>query len=175
MNGAESPVSAMVRQFEVEQFYYRESALLDAHDYAAWLDLFSEDTHYFMPIRRTVSRKDADREFTKPGQVAYFDDTKPLLRMRVDKLLTGRSWSEDPPSRTRRLVTNVRVLNDDGTELEVASNFCLYRTRLKSEEDTWIGSRSDVLRREESSFRIARREIRLEQTPILSRNLSNFF
>ena len=165
----------MVRQHEVEQWYYREAALLDAHDYEAWLDLFSDDAHYFMPIRRTVSRKDADREFTRPGQVAYFDDTKALLKMRVDKLLTGRSWSEDPPSRTRHLVTNIRVVSDDGNELGVASNFHLYRTRLKSEEDSWIGSRSDVLRRSGSSFLLVRREIRLEQTVILSRNLSNFF
>lgn len=175
MSNLDTRLADMLRQHEVEQFYYRESALLDAHDYGAWLELFSDDTHYFMPLRRTVSRKDADREFTRPGQVALFDDTKPLLKMRVDKLLTGRSWSEDPPSRTRRLITNVRVLSDDGRELEVASNFHLYRTRLKSEEDSWIGSRSDVLRRHANSFLIARREIRLEQTVILSRNLSNFF
>ena len=175
MTSADDRLASMLLHHDVEQFYYREAALLDAHDYVAWLDLFSDDTHYFMPLRRTVSRKDADREFTRPGQVALFDDTKPLLKMRVDKLLTGRSWSEDPPSRTRRLVTNVRVLSDDGQELEVASNFHLYRTRLKSEEDSWIGSRSDVLRRHDSSFHIARREIRLEQTVILSRNLSNFF
>jgi biphenyl 2,3-dioxygenase beta subunit len=165
----------MLRQHAVEQFYYREAALLDAHEYEEWLTLFSDDTHYFMPIRRTVSRKDAQREFTRPGEVAYFDETKPLLKMRVDKLLTGRSWSEDPPSRTRHLITNVRVLADDGSEMEVASNFHLYRTRLKSEEDSWIGSRLDVLRRDGESLLIAQREIRLEQTVILSRNLSNFF
>ncbi|MEI7991126.1 MAG: aromatic-ring-hydroxylating dioxygenase subunit beta [Actinomycetota bacterium] len=175
MSGLDDRVAAMLRQHEVEQFLYHEAALLDAHEYAAWLDLFSDDTHYFMPIRRTVSHKDADREFTRPGQVAYFDDPKALLRVRVDKLLTGRSWSEDPPSRTRRLITNVRVLADNGTELEIASNFHLYRTRLKSEEDSWIGSRRDVLRRHDNSFLIAQREIRLEQTVILSRNLSNFF
>jgi len=175
VSGLDARLAAMMLHHEVEQFYFREAALLDAHEYGAWLDLFSDDTHYFMPLRRTVSRKDADREFTRPGQVALFDDTKPLLKMRVDKLLTGRSWSEDPPSRTRRLVTNVRVLSDDGQELQVASNFHLYRTRLKSEEDSWIGSRTDVLRRHAESFLIARREIRLEQTVILSRNLSNFF
>ena len=67
------------------------------------------------------------------------------------------------------------MLADNGAELEIASNFHLYRTRLKSEEDSWIGSRRDVLRRHDDSFLIARREIRLEQTVILSRNLSNFF
>ena len=67
------------------------------------------------------------------------------------------------------------MLSDDGNEMEVASNFHLYRTRLKSEEDSWIGSRRDVLRRNGDSFLIARRHVFLEQTVILSRNLSNFF
>jgi biphenyl 2,3-dioxygenase beta subunit len=165
----------MVRQFEVERFYYEEAALLDAHRYEEWLALFSEDTYYFMPIRRTRMRRELDKEFTQPGEMAFFDDTKAQLASRVGKLATGRSWSEDPPSRTRHLITNIRVVQDNGEELDVESNFHLYRTRLKSEEDSWIGSRKDTLRRVEGSFQIARRTIFLEQTVLLSRNLSNFF
>jgi biphenyl 2,3-dioxygenase beta subunit len=168
-------IAAMVRQHEVEQFLYAEAALLDAHHYREWLDLFAEDATYFMPIRRTRMAKELDQEFTKPGEMAFFNDTKPLLAGRVTKLATGRSWSEDPPSRTRRLLTNVRVVEDDGAELTVESNFMLYRTRLDSKEDSWIGSRRDVLRRVGESFQIAARTIFLEQTVLLSRNLSNFF
>lgn len=168
-------VAASVRQYEVERFLYDEAALLDEHRYEEWLALFADDLHYWMPIRRTVARRDVEREFTKPDEVGYFNETKHLLTARVSKLLTGRSWSEDPPSRTRHLITNVRVLSDNGSELSVASNFHLYRTRLKSEEDSWIGRREDVLRRNGDSFVIAKRHIFLEQTVILSRNLSNFF
>ena len=107
--------------------------------------------------------------------MAFFDDTKADLSLRVDKLGTGKSWAEDPPSRTRHLIANVRVVEDDGDELGVESNFHLYRTRLKSEEDSWIGSRRDTLRRVEGSFQIVKREVRLEQTVVLSRNMSNFF
>jgi len=57
----------------------------------------------------------------------------------------------------------------------VHSNFHLYRTRLKSEEDSWIGSRHDLLRRTDAGLRIAKRTIYLEQTVLLSRNLSIFF
>jgi biphenyl 2,3-dioxygenase beta subunit len=168
-------IAAMVRQHEVEQFLYAEAALLDAHDYQAWLDLFADDAHYFMPIRRTRMGRDLDREFTQRNEMAWFNDSKMLLAGRVAKLQTGRSWAEDPPSRTRHLVTNVRVVADDGHELTVHSNFHLYRTRLRSEEDSWIGSRHDRLRRVEGSFHIVDRTIYLEQTVLLSRNLSNFF
>jgi biphenyl 2,3-dioxygenase beta subunit len=168
-------VALMVRQYEVEKFLYDEAALLDAHCYDQWLELFADDATYFMPIRRTRMQRELEKEFTAPGEMAFFNDTKPLLQGRVTKLMTGRSWSEDPPSRTRRLITNVRVVDDDDTQLTVECNFLLYRTRLNSQEDKWIGSRRDVLRRVGESLQIAARTIFLEETVLLSRNLSNFF
>lgn len=170
----------MLLQFEVERFLYDEAALLDARRFEDWLALFSEEAHYFMPIRRTRTRQELDREFTQHGEMALFDDNKLSLSRRIKKLATGRSWSEDPPSRTRHLITNVRVLETrrdehDHEEHDVASNFHLYRTRLKSEESSWIGSRKDTLRRIGTSFQIVTRTIYLEQTLLLSRNMSNFF
>lgn len=166
---------ALLVRLEVEEFLYREAALLDDRRFHEWVELFSEDTHYFMPIRRTRGRRELAQEFTKPGEMAFFDDPKFILQARVVKLTSGTAWAEDPPSRTRRLITNVLVDEDRGDELEVRSNFMLYRTRLKSEETTWIGSRRDLLRRVDGSFQIARRHIFLEQTVLLSQNLSNFF
>jgi biphenyl 2,3-dioxygenase beta subunit len=168
-------IAAMLLHYEVERFYYDEAALLDAHQYEEWLALFSDDAHYFMPIRRTRAQRELDKEFTQPGEMAYFSDTKTLLAGRVAKLKSGRSWAEDPPSRTRHLITNVRIVKDDGRTLDVESNFHVYRTRLNSEETSWIGSRRDLLRRERGSFQIVDRKIFLEQTVLLSRNLSNFF
>ena len=165
----------IARQFEVERFYSEEAALLDAHRYAEWVELFSDDTHYFMPIRRTRLRRELAKEFTRAGEMAFFDETKQTLAGRAAKIATGTAWAEDPPSRTRHLITNVRVTDDRGDELDVESNFLLYRTRLKSEETTWIGSRRDTLRRHNGSFLITDRLILLEQTLLLSQNLSNFF
>jgi 3-phenylpropionate/cinnamic acid dioxygenase small subunit len=169
------PVAAMVRQYQVEKFYNDEAALLDTHDLEHWVQLFSDDTHYFMPIRRTRLRRELDKEFTKPGEMAYFDDDKIGLTLRWQKFATGAAWAEDPPSRTRHLITNVRITDDRGDELDVESYFHVYRTRLKSEVDTWVGSRKDVLRRHEGSFLIANRLVLLDQTVLLSRNLSTMF
>ena len=55
------------------------------------------------------------------------------------------------------------------------TNFILYRTRLNSEEDMWVGVRRDQIRRDGDSFKFADRKIFLDQTVILSKNLSNFF
>jgi biphenyl 2,3-dioxygenase beta subunit len=169
------PLEEIARQYVAERFYTQEAALLDAHRYPEWVELFSEDTHYFMPIRRTRLRRELAKEFTQPGEIAFFDETKTSLAGRAAKIATGTAWAEDPPSRTRHLITNVHVTDDRGDELDVESNFILYRTRLKSEETTWIGSRRDLLRRHGGSFLIAKRVILLEQTVLLSQNLSNFF
>jgi biphenyl 2,3-dioxygenase beta subunit len=160
---------------EVEQFLFQEAEVLDDRRYRDWLEFLADDLHYWMPIRRTRTVDQLDQEFTSPDEMAFFDDDKPMMEMRVRKLETGYSWSEDPPSRTRHLVSNVRVTEENGNELSVRSNFILYRTRLNSEEDMWVGERKDVLRRENGSFKIAKRTVLLDQTVLLSKNLSNFF
>jgi len=162
-------------QFEVEQFLYEEAALLDARRYRDWLGLVADDIHYWMPIRRTVTLADIDREFTKQGDMAFFDDDKEMLEMRVKKLEAGSAWSEDPPSRSRHFVTNVRITAVEGDEVTVDVCFHLYRTRLETEVDSWIGRRTDLLRRHGASFRLARRHLFLDQTLIRSTNMSTIF
>ena len=171
----DSMIAELYRQYEVERFYCREARLLDDRTYHEWLDLFTEDTSYWMPIRRTKSTKELDQEFTARGAVAFFDDNRDTLALRVKKLETGYSWSEDPPSRTRHLISNVEILAIEGEEMDVQTNFHLYRTRLNSEESAWIGHRRDRLRRVGGALKISARSIFLEETVVLSPNLSSFF
>jgi 3-phenylpropionate/cinnamic acid dioxygenase small subunit len=162
-------------QYEVEQFLYAEAALLDARRYRDWLGLVADDIEYWMPIRRTVTSSDLEREFTKPGEMAYFDDDRAYLEMRVKKLEAGSAWSEDPPSRSRHFVSNVRILDVAGDEITLEACFHLYRTRLESDVDSWIGRRVDVLRRTAEGFRLARRHLFLDHTVIQSTNMSTIF
>jgi len=165
----------MLLKHEVEEFLFMEADLLDSRRYDDWLAVLADDIHYWMPIRRTTTAREVELEFTKPGGMAFFDDDKTVLTLRIQRLSVGRAWAEDPPSRTRRLVTNVRLLSIDGDEVNVGCNFKLYRTRLNSEEDSWIGRREDLLRRVDGGFKLARRHIFLEQTVILSQNMSSLF
>ncbi len=165
----------MLLTYEAEEFLYREGALLDERRLDEWLALTTEDIHYWMPLRRTTTAREVANEFTRPGDMALFDDDRETLSLRIARLSMGRAWAEDPPSRTRRMVTNVRILSIDGEETLTACNFQLYRTRLNSEEDSWIGRREDLLRRVDGEFKLARRHIFLEQTVILAQNMSNLF
>ncbi len=165
----------MLLKFEVEEFLFEEAALLDERRYDDWLARLTDDVRYWMPIRRTTTAREVENEFTRPGGMAFFDDDKATLTVRVQRLAVGRAWAEDPPSRTRRFVSNLRILKIDGEEITVTTNFHLYRTRLNSEEDSWIGRREDRLRRVEGRLMLAARHIFLEQTVILSQNMSSLF
>ncbi len=79
-----------------------------------------------------------------------------------------------PPSRTRHLITNVRIKKDDGNEVEAHSNFLVYRTRMETDQDLFVGERQDVLRRVDDSFKIARRTIILDQAVLTAKNISVF-
>jgi biphenyl 2,3-dioxygenase beta subunit len=72
------------------------------------------------------------------------------------------------------LITNVRVKKDDGKEIEVHSNFMLYRTRMESDKDMFVGTRQDLLRRVNGSLKIARRTIILDQAVLDAKNISVF-
>ena len=162
-------------RLEIEEFLYAEAELLDNRRYDEWLDLFTDDCHYWMPIRSTRVAADAEHEFTQEWENSYFDDDKLTLRQRVAKLSTGFAWSEEPPSRTRHVVSNVRIRDSaDADELTVVCNFITYRTRLSTDEDLWIGERHDTLRKVNGQWRIAVRKIYLDQAVLKSKNLSAF-
>lgn len=165
-------------QHEVEQFLYAEADLLDDRLFDEWFALLADDIHYWMPVRANRLARELDREFSAAGEAAFFDENKAHLEQRVQRLHTGMAWAEDPPSRTRHFVTNVRISPraTDG-ELDVTSNFILYRTRLEREMDLFAGKRIDVLRRVDSAFgwQIAKRTILLDQSTLLAKNLSSFF
>jgi 3-phenylpropionate/cinnamic acid dioxygenase small subunit len=166
----------VVLQHEIEQTLFHEAALLDAHDYGAWLDMLTDDVTYWMPIRTTRAATDAGLEFTAFGEGAYFDEDRKMLEIRVEKRTNGYAWSEDPPSRTRHCISNVRVVAKDGPdEVTAESNMIVYRSRLDTDEDFWIGRRIDRLRKVDGRWKVARREIYLDQTVLKAKNLSTFF
>ncbi len=160
----------------IEDFLYLEAELLDERRLREWLELFTDDLHYWMPVRHNPLERPAEiaDELAKPGDSYYFNDNKETLRIRVERVYAKTAWAEVPPSRTRRLISNIRVKKDDGREIEVHSNFIVYRTRMEKDEDMFVGTRRDVLRRVDGSFKIGRRTIILDQAVLGAKNISVF-
>jgi len=170
-------LAAVLLQHRVEQFLYREAELLDGWAWREWFTLFDQDIRYLMPVRKNRLRRQRGSDETPRGtHMAHFDDDHASLSLRVRQMESGTHWAEDPPSRCRHLVANVRVRPaDEPGELDVRSNFLVYRNRLETEVDMWAGERQDTLRVDGESFLIARRTILLDQNVVLSKNLSVLF
>jgi 3-phenylpropionate/cinnamic acid dioxygenase small subunit len=169
--------------FDVEQFYYEEAELLDDGRFADWLDLLAEDLDYWMPTRTNRLRRQQALSIAARGEAAFYDETKESLAWRIRRFESGMAWAEDPPSRTRHLVTNVVVHHIDpdvqsgfsADDLAVRSAFLVYRNRLEREENIFAGRRMDILRRTDGRLQVARRVVLLDQNVLQAKNISTFF
>ncbi|MVT70188.1 3-phenylpropionate/cinnamic acid dioxygenase subunit beta [Bradyrhizobium pachyrhizi] len=167
---------------DVEDFYYHEADLLDDRRFRDWLELLTDDISYFMPIRRNVKfGQQAARENTKRGEgISWFDEDKWTLTKRVEQILTGVHYAEEPLSRITHMVSNVQIKGarpdiEAARELDVTSRFLVYQNRVEYETYIFVGRRNDTLRLTDDGWKIARREILLEQNILLAKNLTTFF
>jgi 3-phenylpropionate/cinnamic acid dioxygenase small subunit len=180
---ATEPTAAQARRLEqllltrdVEEFLYAEAELLDERRFTEWLDLLTDDVRYWMPMRRNVKFGEQERENTREQQdMNWFDEGKATLTQRVQQILTGVHWAEEPLSRVCHMVSNVQLVHVTAAEVTVKSRFLIYRNRLQDETDFFVGKREDVLRRLEGGWKIARRKIILDQNVLLAKNLTVFF
>jgi 3-phenylpropionate/cinnamic acid dioxygenase small subunit len=166
-------LDAVLLQHEVEQFYYAEARMLDERRFFDWLDLFTDDSRYLMPIRRNAE----DDEFSDsmgPASLAHFDDDKTVLTKRVMRIGSGMAWTEDPPSIQRHLITNIAPARVPDSELEVHSCFQVHRYTMDRELEIFTGSRLDRLRSTEAGLRIVERTVYLDHTVVLANNLNLF-
>jgi 3-phenylpropionate/cinnamic acid dioxygenase small subunit len=181
MSVAAPDLARLLLKQDVEEFFYREAELLDERHYEEWLDLFTDDARYWMPMRRNVPHDEPEREFTRAGaDVNWFDEGKDTLSRRVRQILTGIHWAEEPPSRICHMISNVQILEETPagstpSEVRVKCRFLIYRNRVETETDVLVGKREDGLRRVDGHWKIARRKIVLDQSVLLAKNLTFFF
>ncbi|MEX0427729.1 3-phenylpropionate/cinnamic acid dioxygenase subunit beta [Nocardioides sp. DS6] len=161
------------RHLAAHRWLVEESYILDQQRYDDWLALLAEDIHYYMPVKVTTAL--GAGYDTAPG-MAHFDENKYSLSRRVARFATEHAWTEDPPSRLRHFITNVRTFatrNDD--ELIVDSAELLFRSRGDIREPALISAgRVDLLRRSESGWLLARRHISVDESVLRTQNLAIF-
>jgi len=172
----EGAVQRLLLLAEVTDFLYREADLLDERRYEEWLGLLADDYQYSVPLRMNVSYDDvAEREETRAGEeICWFDESKATTELRVTQLATGQHWAEEPVSRVSHLVTNIRIASSAPPEVDVSCRFVVYRNRVADESDFLVGRRRDRLRRTGDTWQVCRRQLLLDQSVLLAKNLSVF-
>ena len=166
---------------DIENFLFTEAELLDDRRFTEWLDLLAEDLMYFMPIQRNVKfGEEAHRQTREGVDISWVDEDKWTLSKRVEQLMTGVHWAEEPASRVSHLVTNVQIKEvqpsvEAPERVLAASRFLIYQNRVDHETALFAGKRMDSLRRVDGGWKLARREITLDQSVLLAKNLTVFF
>lgn len=170
----ESSLVDAATYYEIGCFLSNEAALLDAGQYTAWMSLLTEDIRYRMPIGVTVARGDVGADAL--GGMDHFDEDYYSLEKRVTRLQGDHAWTEDPPSRTRRFVTNQRGFHGVSDDEYIAFSYLLvFRSRLDVRPPEWVSAqRRDVLRKVGSLLRLARRDITVDESVLRTQNLAIF-
>src|SRR5215213_10263812 len=139
---------AMVSRAEVEDFLFYEAELLDSWRLDDWLRLLTEDVGYFVPPN---DKPDADHRYT------LFTIADDAVRLK-----DPNCHAEFPPSRTRRLITNVRITGVEGDLISVNANFAIFRHRRYEAAREFVGHYRYKLRRRDGMLKIAERRAILD-------------
>lgn len=120
---------ALLTVAEVEQLLYEEAALLDDRRLEDWLQLFTDDARYWLPM----GVEDPSRE---PSLV--YDD-RVRMEERVFRLMDTAAYAQMPPSRTQHDITNVRILAQDDSAVRIACNVVIHEVRIGDPSQVGLG------------------------------------
>jgi p-cumate 2,3-dioxygenase beta subunit len=148
-------VTAGLTRQAVEDFLYHEAALLDAWKLDEWLALLTGDCVYRVPSN--------DAPEGDPSETLYLiADDLARIRGRVARLKDPQAHVEFPHSRTRRMISNVRITGREGDEISVEANFVVHRFRRDERVSAFVGRYRYRLRLVEGIVKIASREAILD-------------
>jgi N,N-dimethyl phenylurea N-demethylase beta subunit len=162
----------LVLHYRVQQFLAWEALLLDEGRFEEWYALLDDNLVYGVPIRQATE----DRADEYPAGSWLIKDTKPMIRVRIDRLKTGHAHAESPPSRTLRSVGSLCLLPSSSPgHIDATSSLVVYRQRGNERQaDVFYARRNDRLICDAQELRLVRRTIQLIDTTLPAPNLSIF-
>ncbi len=140
---------------EVEQFIYAEGRFQDELSYDEWEALWTDDAIYWVP----ANGDDID----PTTQMSIVFDNRSRIATRIKQLHTGKRHSQNPPSRLRRLISNIELLDSVPThpdDICAAANFLIYESRERG-VTLWAGRSEYRLRRTEEGLKMAGKKVLL--------------
>ena len=145
----------VVTRAEVEDFLYHEAALLDDWKLDEWEALLTDDAAYYVPPN---DRLDGDHRST----LFLIADDRERIRQRVIRINDPNCHAEYPRSRTRRMISNVRIVAVEGDLIIATANFVCYRFRRYERIREYVGSYRYILRQVADGFRIKERRVLID-------------
>lgn len=157
----EAATSRRELRLEFEEIFAYEAELLDESRLTEWLELLDDDIRYRVPARIDEAR--GVENLNQPGLLCHFDDDKRTLSMRAKRLEAGGGYADDPPPRTRHIVSNVRVVRAESGFVELSSNFVVFRSHVGLPDHLLTGARRDRWVGKPGTWRLRERLVVLDQ------------
>ena len=145
----------VVTRAQVEDFLYHEAALLDAWKLDEWQALLTDDATYYVPPNDQL---EGDHRST----LFLVADDRERIRQRIIRINDPNCHAEYPKSRTRRMISNVRILGVDGDLITVTANFVCYRFRRYERIREYVGTYRYILKQIGDSFRVKERRVLID-------------
>ena len=139
---------------ELEQFVYDEARLIDEKRFEEWYELFTDDARYWMPL----TRGQPDGE----NHTSLFYEDKLLLKVRIERLKSPRSFSQHQPSSCQHVLQRPSI-EDDGAatgRIRLRTPFVYVESRL-DDQVVLAGIVTHRLRRESGRLRIELKKVEL--------------
>ncbi|WP_353475816.1 aromatic-ring-hydroxylating dioxygenase subunit beta (plasmid) [Salipiger sp. H15] len=150
---------------EVTEFLWTEADILDGKRYDEWLDLWTEDGLYIMPM--------GDGE-DYANQVNLCYDNAKMRRDRVGRFQAGFSISSAPPALTVRTISRIVIDRIEGDEIHVRAAEHVIEDKFGRQRQ-WAGNAFYTLRRGERGFKLHRKIVKLLNSDGMLNSFSYLF
>lgn len=150
-----------ITRAEVEDFLYYEAELLDQWELEKWLELLTDDAAYYVPPNDVPYGSHTDTLFLVADDIHR-------IKSRVKRLLSKNAHAENPKSRTKRMIHNVRIVSQDGDTVHVKANFVVYRFRRNSPDREYVGTYYLQLKLADGGLKIKERRTVLDAEELAS-------
>ncbi len=150
-----------ITRAEVEDFLYYEAELLDQWELEKWLELLTDDAAYYVPPNDVPHGSHTDTLFLVADDIHR-------IKSRVKRLLSKNAHAENPKSRTKRMIHNVRIVSQDGDTVHVKANFVVYRFRRNSPDREYVGTYYLQLKLADGGLKIKERRTVLDAEELAS-------
>ncbi|WP_131105953.1 aromatic-ring-hydroxylating dioxygenase subunit beta [Ornithinimicrobium sufpigmenti] len=160
-------------QYEIEQFLYQESHLLDSNRQGEWLDLLHDEFVYRLPV--PVAREEPSQPQHDPV-LEYANESKSFLSMRFHRIDSDFAWAERPSAYVRHFVSNVQVETEvEGRAWTVSSNVLVSRSRLPDPPSVASARRVDRIVRQGERLLLRERVVYLDTEVPTDSQLGSIF
>jgi p-cumate 2,3-dioxygenase beta subunit len=139
----------------IEDFLYHEADLLDQWRLDDWGQLLTDDACYHVPPNDVPDGDPKDTLF-------HIADDIERIKSRIKRLKSRNAHAENPHSRTRRLITNVRIVDRTDEYINISANFLVMRYRRNEQIRQYVGVYKYKLVVQNGELKIAARKAILD-------------